>query len=368
MNSLSVYDELDHAIEQLIAQPAELDPGADLDLNLHPADLRPGLAELVEVARDLRQLPRADFKSRLKVELEWQAAGRSISSAEELPVAAETHSQQEDLDALPTLFGRGNGLYPVRGVNLAASVALHAALLLFAGLGVVMVKSTVAVPDSRAASVTWIDPHVYDVGYKPNHGGGGGGDADKMKASQGEPVRFAHDQLAPPTIEPSPSQLQVEATLIGPPDVNLVKNNAGDALSILTAPSAGTGVRGGIGSNDGGGVGEGYGPGRGPGWNGGEGGGIYLPGNGVTAPRAIFSPEPEYSDEARMAKYQGVVTLLAIVGADGRPRQLHVARSLGMGLDEKAIAAVETWRFEPGRKNGRPVAVQIVVEVDFHLF
>ena len=120
MNSLSVYDELDHAIEELIAQPAELDPGADLDLGVCPADLRPGLAELVEVAHDLRQLPRADFKSRLKVELEWQAAGRSISSAEELPFAAETHSQREDLDALPTLLDEETAF-----IQCVASISRH---------------------------------------------------------------------------------------------------------------------------------------------------------------------------------------------------------------------------------------------------
>jgi periplasmic protein TonB len=88
----------------------------------------------------------------------------------------------------------------------------------------------------------------------------------------------------------------------------------------------------------------------------------------VSAPRVIYDPEPDYSDEARAAKYQGMVTLALVVRADGRPTNLHVARSLGMGLDEKALAAVRTWRFEPGRKDGRPVAVQIEVEVDFRLY
>lgn len=373
MNNLSVYDELDQEIELLITMPPAVESESDSHQELCAAELRPGLAELVEIARDLRQLPRTDFKSRLKVELEWQAAGRTfssqvVSSEDELPAAAETRLAPEDLDALPTLLGKANGLYPVRGINLAASVALHAALLLFAGLGVVMVKSTVAVPDQKVAGVTWIDPYVAETGSKPKSGGGGGGAADKINASEGQSVRFAHEQLAPPTVEAAPSKLPVEATLVGPPDLNLVKDQAGNPLSILVTPSAGSGVRGGIGSHDGGGIGDGHGPGRGLGSGGGEGGGIYLPGDGVTAPRAIFSPEPEYSDEARIAKYQGVVTLWAVIGPDGRPRQVHLARSLGMGLDEKAIAAVETWRFEPGRKDGRPVNVQIIVEVDFHLF
>jgi TonB family protein len=88
----------------------------------------------------------------------------------------------------------------------------------------------------------------------------------------------------------------------------------------------------------------------------------------VSAPRAIFAPDPEYSEEARKAKYQGTVVLWMIVGPDGRPRDIRVARSVGMGLDEKALEAVRTWRFEPARKDGRPVAVQINVEVSFRLY
>ena len=62
------------------------------------------------------------------------------------------------------------------------------------------------------------------------------------------------------------------------------------------------------------------------------------------------------------------VPFMRLVAADGRPRDIRVARSLGMGLDEKAIEAVRTWRFEPARKDGNPVAVQINVEVSFRLY
>ena len=74
------------------------------------------------------------------------------------------------------------------------------------------------------------------------------------------------------------------------------------------------------------------------------------------------------SEEARRSKYQGEVTLLATIGADGRTRDLVVVRSLGMGLDEKAIEAVRTWRFDPAKKDGRPLAVQMNIIVSFHLF
>ena len=91
-------------------------------------------------------------------------------------------------------------------------------------------------------------------------------------------------------------------------------------------------------------------------------------GGGVSAPRALSTPDPEYSEEARKAKYQGTVVLWLIVDQYGHPQQLKVSRSLGMGLDQKAIEAVRQWKFEPAMKDGRPVAVQINVEVNFRLY
>ena len=113
---------------------------------------------------------------------------------------------------------------------------------------------------------------------------------------------------------------------------------------------------------------RGSGPGVGPGYGGGIGGGAYRVGGGVSAPRVLFSPDPEYSEEARKAKYQGTVVLWVVVGPDGRPRDIRVQRTLGLGLDEKAIEAVRQWKFDPARKNGQPVAVQINVEVNFRLY
>jgi TonB family protein len=93
----------------------------------------------------------------------------------------------------------------------------------------------------------------------------------------------------------------------------------------------------------------------------------YHVGGAVNAPKIIERPEPHYSEEARVAKLEGSVLLSLVVGEDGQARDLRVRKSLGLGLDENAIATVSRWRFEPGTKEGRAVAVQTVVEVNFRL-
>jgi TonB family protein len=88
----------------------------------------------------------------------------------------------------------------------------------------------------------------------------------------------------------------------------------------------------------------------------------------VTAPRTLYAPDPQYSDQARSAKFQGSVLLWLVVGADGVPRDIKIVRSVGLGLDERAMDAVRSWKFDPGRKDGQPVATQINVEVSFRLY
>lgn len=96
--------------------------------------------------------------------------------------------------------------------------------------------------------------------------------------------------------------------------------------------------------------------------------GVFRVGGGVSAPRVLYAPDPEYSDEARSAKLEGVCVLSVVVGPDGLPRDIKVARSLGMGLDEKALESVRQWRFKPAMKDGRPVPVAIDVSLEFKLF
>ena len=96
--------------------------------------------------------------------------------------------------------------------------------------------------------------------------------------------------------------------------------------------------------------------------------GAFRVGAGVTAPRAVFSPDPEYSEAARRSRYQGTSVLWVIVGPDGIVHDVRIQRPAGLGLDEKAVEVVKGWRFQPATKNGEPVAVQVNIEVNFRLY
>jgi TonB family protein len=115
-------------------------------------------------------------------------------------------------------------------------------------------------------------------------------------------------------------------------------------------------------------LGPGSGVGLGPGSGGNTGGGVFRVGGGVSAPVLVYKTEPEFSEEARKAKFQGTVVLNVVIGADGRPRDMRIARPLGMGLDEKALEAVKNWRFKPAEKDGHAVAAYASIEVEFNLF
>jgi protein TonB len=260
------------------------------------------------------------------------------------------------------------------GVSLMVHVVAIAAII---ALSIVGVKK---VQEKPHETVTLIAPDLSPPPLpmtKPGPsagGGGGGGDHDKLQAPKGKLPKAAMEQITPPAmvIRNDHPKLAVEPTVVLPPQIKLASNmpNLGNPMSAVPSgpPSNGTGGGGGIGSGNGGGVGSGSGPGVGPGHGGGIGGGAFRVGGGVSAPRALDTPDPEYSEEARKAKYQGTCVLWLIVGPDGKPRDVKVARALGMGLDEKAIQAVRNWRFEPAMKDGKPVAVQINVEVNFRLY
>jgi TonB family protein len=244
---------------------------------------------------------------------------------------------------------------------------------------IVIASTTKVVQDKAKEAVQLVMP--LDIApYQPKMapkkqamgGGGGGGDRSPLPASKGRLPKPSLRQFTPPMAvvnNPNP-RLTMEPTIIAPPDVNLPQVNMaqyGDPLGKLGPPSNGPGSGGGIGSGSGGGVGSGKGGGFGPGEGGGVGGGVYRVGGGVTAPALLFKVEPEYSEEARKAKYQGTVLLYIEVDPSGKATNIKVARSLGLGLDEKAIEAVKKWKFKPGYKDGKPVTVAATIEVNFRL-
>ena len=132
-------------------------------------------------------------------------------------------------------------------------------------------------------------------------------------------------------------------------------------------PSRGTGDRGGVGSGSGQGIGEGSGGGLGAGTGGGTGGGVYQPGAGIDPPTLVREVRPIYTDEARRQRIQGDVILEIVVRSDGSVGSIRVRRSLGGGLDQRAIEAVRQWRFNPARRHGTPVDVAVEVAVEFKL-
>jgi TonB family protein len=96
--------------------------------------------------------------------------------------------------------------------------------------------------------------------------------------------------------------------------------------------------------------------------------GVMHVGDGVSPPVLIYSVDPKYSTKARSAKYQGICVLSLIVDKHGNPQNVRVVRKLGMGLDEKAVEAVQQYRFKPAYYKGHPVPVQVNIEVRFKIY
>ena len=265
------------------------------------------------------------------------------------------------------------GFYGGQGKRAGvSSLAIHAGVV--ALLFVIGTNKTVQKVVKEQISLIAPDLSPYKPTVKKNDmgGGGGGGDRSPTPPSKGKLPRLADKQFVPPMAvvhNPDP-KLVMEPTLIIQPDANIPKVNMdvlGDPLAKSMIASNGPGSGGGIGSGPGGGVGSGSGAGYGPGHGGNMGGGAYRIGGGVSPPTVLFKVEPEYSEEARKAQFQGTVVLQLVVDVTGKAVDIKIVRPLGLGLDQKAIEAVEKWKFSPGKKDGKPVPVQATIEVNFRL-
>ena len=261
------------------------------------------------------------------------------------------------------------GLYGNQKKSFAMSFGAQVALVVI----VVLLLSTKPLQKVAKNTVAVFLPDAPVDAQKPMmRGGGGGGDRSPLPASKGKLPKPAPRQFVPPMAvinNPTP-KLAMDPSILAPPDANLPNINMpnyGDPLGKIGPASNGGGSGGGIGSGKGGGVGSGTGGGVGVGIGGGIGDGVYRAGNGVSKPALLHKVEPEYSEEARKAKFQGVVVLEIVVDPHGNAVNPKVMKSMGLGLDEKAIEAVKQWKFKPGYKDGKPVAVAATVEVNFRL-
>lgn len=296
-----------------------------------------------------------------------QPAGVSAStSAGHLSV----HVEGLHPDDVPFLFEQ----QPKRmGLSLLASAAfdvLMATLLILASRYAPPSTATF-LPDLLNNSMVFL--------AVPGPGGGGGGGGNQMKQPPRQAQLPGKDKLTvpvekPPALEP-PKQPKEEPNpveqLIMP--AKILASAATSTSGIIdTGPateSQGAGTAGGAGAGAGTGIGPGTGSGLGLGSGGGFGGGVYQPGNGVTPPKEIFVPKPQYTADAMRARIQGTVWVECIVQTNGICTDTHVVRSLDptFGLDQEAVRAAKLFRFRPGMRLGEPVAVLVTIELSFML-
>jgi TonB family protein len=241
-------------------------------------------------------------------------------------------------------------------------------------------------PDYRVINIPRFNPQALQLpeSERKAQGGGGGGDKQPAPATKGLPPPFSLDPLiVAPTTRPTlqPPVLPVDEHLLGDASLNMKRNEiapTGLPEGVIAPPSDGPGTEKGIGTGKKGGVGSGRGPGEGPGEDGGKGDGTYARGGRPgdteiaqvvdTRPFPLNSPRPNYTEEARKNKIQGVVRARVLVAADGTVRQVKLAgRGLPDGLNEEAIRAAYQMRFRPATRAGQPVAHWVSLEIEFNL-
>jgi protein TonB len=255
------------------------------------------------------------------------------------------------------------------GWTQTISFGVHGLVLFLLAIPLIWHFST-PIQAKNNVDVTPIDISPYmaklPAGDQKAGGGGGANDHTLAPVNKGKVPKFKMTQFTPPQVHPLPDpKLPMDPSLLGPPDLKVNNPNLptwGDPLANGVSDSLGHGNGTGIGSGNGGGLGPGEGAGTG--------GGAFRAGvNGVGVPTCLYCPNPPYSDEARKAKYQGTVVLQVTITTDGRAIDIKVVKGPGMGLEEKAMEAVQGWKFRPAMgPNGKAVNVTVPIEVTFHLY
>jgi protein TonB len=242
--------------------------------------------------------------------------------------------------------------------STAYAVGFHALAIFLIGFVVnAQIRDVTAVRDNVTALLN--PPRVAP---KTDQIGGGGGQQGPTPATKGSLPKLAEEQIvppkAPPLLEP---RIKIDPAIEVQDEVKMASNLP--QIGVPNSPIVGMSM----GDNLGSGIGSGDGPGLGPGSGGNVGGGLHRVGGGVHAPQVLFQPEPEFSEEARRAKFSGNVEVYLWVDEHGNPSHVRVVRGIGMGLDEKAVEAVRQYRFKPAMENGKPVTVEMYIDVVFQI-
>ena len=249
--------------------------------------------------------------------------------------------------------------------STAVAVGLHiVAIALIAYFIAHEVHVTAAPAKTEVVTIDAPPPPEPPVAPKAEAIGGGGGHHDLAPVTKGKPPKIADTQIVPPMAPPALApKIAMAPTVVVQKDLNMANNdmpNLGMPSSNLKGISLGSGAGTGLGS----GIGSGIGPGSG----GNIGGGVVHIGGGVSKPIVLYSVEPEFSEEARKAKFSGNVEVYLWVDTNGRPSHIRVVKPVGMGLDEKAVEAVRQYKFRPAMKDGKPVTVDLYIDVNFQIF
>jgi protein TonB len=251
----------------------------------------------------------------------------------------------------------------MRKQSVVYSICVHLALVTL--LLVLATFSTYTTNIRHSITSLETAPHLTAPKIRtPLEGGArGGGHMNPLPPERGEIPRVAK-LFIPPAPRPKVSPRIVLPSGIADMPQIATDVPIGIPTGVLSTSSPGPGGKGGIGP---GGCCGGVGPG--PGGDGGDksGPGGYRGPRLSSLPQLLWKTEPEYSEEARKARFQGSVMLALEIDPQGRPRNIRVVRSLGLGLDERAVEAVAQWKFKPGLLNGRPVSAPVSVEVSFRL-
>jgi periplasmic protein TonB len=246
-------------------------------------------------------------------------------------------------------------------MSTAVAVVLHALVILLIAW---MLAKHVAIGTKAVTTLVPLDMMTPPPAPpKLQSMGGGGGQRGPTPVSKGSPPKFADQQIVPPKAPPlEDPKIKIQPTIEVQKDVKMASNLPN--FGVPNSPLVGTSMGNGSGT----GLGSGNGSGLGPGSGGNTGGGPRRIGGGVSAPQVIYQVEPEFSEEARKAKVAGNVLVNLWVDTNGNPSHVRVIRGVGMGLDEKAIEAVRQYKFRPAMENGKPVLVELNIEVNFQIF